>query len=90
MFCILKKLYYIIDMKEKNEKDSKEVRMMKQQIRRNMITKVREDRTKYKRNRDKKISFVFQKGFIILQYKRNKIKRYEKSKRNERSKSDPS
>ncbi len=59
MFCILKKLYYIIDMKEKNEKDSKEVRMMKQQIRRNMITKVREDRTKYKRNRDKKISFVF-------------------------------
>ena len=81
MFCILKKLYYIIDMKEKNEKDSKEV---------NMITKVREDRTKYKRNRDKKISFVFQKGFIILQYKRNKIKRYEKSKRNERSKSDPS
>lgn len=59
MFCILKKLYYIIDMKEKNERDSKEVRMMKQQIRRNMITKVREDRTKYKRNRDKKISFVF-------------------------------
>jgi hypothetical protein len=59
MFCILKKFYYIIDMKEKNEKDSKEVRMMKQQIRRNMITKVREDRTKYKRNRDKKISFVF-------------------------------
>ena len=59
MFCILKKLYYIIEMKEKNEKDSKEVRMMKQQIRRNMITKVREDRTKYKRNRDKKISFVF-------------------------------
>ena len=59
MFCILKKLYYIIDMKEKNEKDSKEVRMIKQQIRRNMITKVREDRTKYKRNRDKKISFVF-------------------------------
>lgn len=59
MFCILKKSYYIIDMKEKNERDSKEVRMMKQQIRRNMITKVREDRTKYKRNRDKKISFVF-------------------------------
>jgi hypothetical protein len=43
----------------KNEKDSKEVRMMKQQIRRNMITKVREDKTKYKRNRDKKMSFVF-------------------------------
>lgn len=90
MFCILKKSYYIIDMKEKNERDSKEVRMMKQQIRRNMITKVREDRTKYKRNRDKKISFVFQKELIILKYKRNKIKRYEKSKRNERSKSYPS
>lgn len=59
MFCILKKSYYIIDMKEKKERESKEVRMMKQQIRRNMITKVREDRTKYKRNRDKKISFVF-------------------------------
>jgi len=55
----LKKSYYIIDMKEKNERESKEVRMMKQQIRRNMITKVREDKTKYKRNRDKKISFVF-------------------------------
>ena len=55
----MKKLYYIIDMKEKNEKDSKEVRMIKQQIRRNMITKVREDKTKYKRNRDKKMSFVF-------------------------------
>ena len=77
-------------MKEKNEKDSKEVRMMKQQIRRNMITKVREDKTKYKRNRDKKMSFVFQKEFIILQYKRNKIKRYEKETRNERSKSNPS
>ena len=75
-------------MKEKKERDSKEVRMMKQQIRRNMITKVREDRTKYKRNRDKKISFVFQKELIILKYKRNKIKRYEK--RNERSKSYPS
>ena len=46
-------------MKDKKERDNKEVRMMKQQIRRNMITKVKEDKTKYKRNRDKKLSFVF-------------------------------
>ena len=39
-------------MKDKKEKDSKEVRALKQQIRRNMITKVKKDKTKYDRKKD--------------------------------------
>ena len=45
-------------MKDKKERDKKEVRALKQQIRRNMITKVKKDKTKYDRKNDSGLCLV--------------------------------
>jgi len=45
-------------MKDKKERDNKEVRALKQQIRRNMITKVKKDKTKYDRKKDSGLCLV--------------------------------